>query len=192
MPFTPEEEKTELRRWVREQLRQRTPQQMRQEDDAMFARFLTLPQVEEARTIFAFWGVPGREPETGRLVRQLTDMGKRVGLPRMLPEHQMEVRLFDPDIPLHSVSFGIQEPGEDCPLIAREEIDLVLVPAVCYDRRGYRLGFGGGYYDRWLAGFSGGTVGLCRGCILQPQVPVESHDSRVDTLITENQCLSFL
>ena len=109
----------------------------------------------------------------------------------MLPDHRMEVRRYDPDRPLVSVSFGISEPGEDCPLIAREAINLVLVPAVCYDRRGYRLGFGGGYYDRWLAGFSGVTVGLCREAVLQEAVPTEAHDARVDLLLTEVECLSF-
>ena len=131
-----------------------------------------------------------QEPETGRLVQALTARGKRVGLPRMLPEHRMEVRLYDPAIPLRCVSFGIQEPGEDCPLIAREEIDLILVPAVCYDRRGYRLGFGGGYYDRWLAGFSGVRVGLCRGRVLQEALPREDHDLPVDLVVTETECLS--
>ena len=65
------------------------------------------------------------------------------------------------------------------------------MPAVCYDRRGYRLGFGGGYYDRWLAGFSGFRVGLCRGLVLQDRVPTEAHDSRVDLLITEQESLSL-
>ncbi|RHR11022.1 5-formyltetrahydrofolate cyclo-ligase [Pseudoflavonifractor sp. AF19-9AC] len=191
MPFTPDQEKKELRRQVRSQLASLEAEQLRREDDAMFARFLALPQMEKAKTIFAFWGIPGREPETGRLVQELTALGKRVGLPRMLPEHQMEVRLYDPNIPMHSVAFGIQEPGEDCPLIAREEIDLILVPAVCYDRQGYRLGFGGGYYDRWLEHFSGYRVGLCRSCILQDHVPTEAHDTKVDTLITELECLSL-
>ena len=103
----------------------------------------------------------------------------------------METRLYDPAIPMKQVSFGILEPGEDCPLVPREEIDLVLVPAVCYDRRGYRLGFGGGYYDRWLERFEGPTVGLCREAVLQETVPIEAHDRRVDTLITEKGCLSL-
>ena len=103
----------------------------------------------------------------------------------------MEVRLYDPDKPLIEVGFGISEPGEDCPLMAKEDIDLILVPAVCYDRRGYRLGFGGGYYDRWLEHFSGFRVGLCRKAVLQETVPTEAHDSRVDLLITEEETFSF-
>lgn len=155
----------------------------------MFERFLALPWVERADTLFLFWGVPKREPETEQLVRELTRRGKRVGLPRMLPDHTMEVRQFDPRIPLREASFGIWEPPETAPALLKQEIDLALVPAVCYDRRGYRLGFGGGYYDRWLADFSGGAVGLCRGAFLQEQVPAEAHDRRVDLVLTETECI---
>ena len=185
------EEKALLRRRVREQLKTLDPAALRAGDDALFARFLALPQLEEARTVFAFWGIPGREPETARLIPKLLERGKRVCLPRMLPGRQMELRLYDPGRPMAAAAFGILEPGEDCPLVDRGEVDLILVPAVCYDRRGFRLGFGGGYYDRWLAGSAALRVGLCRQAILQDTVPVEAHDTRVDVLITEGEGLSF-
>ena len=169
MASTIDLEKKELRRRVREQLSALSRSALVHSDDALFEKFLSLPQVEEAQTVFAFWGIPGKEPDTARLIGELVRRGKTVGLPRMLPDHR----------------------GEDCPLIAREDIGLVLVPAVCYDRRGYRLGFGGGYYDRWLAGFSGVTVGLCRETVLQETVPTEAHDARVDLLLTEGECLSL-
>lgn len=184
-------EKKELRQAVRRRLAALSPEELVRSDEALFERFLALPQVEAAGTVFAFWGIPGKEPDTAHLIGELVRRGRRVGLPRMLPEHRMEVRQYCPDRPMVQVSFGISEPGEDCPLMDREEISLVLVPAVCYDRRGYRLGFGGGYYDRWLEGFSGVKIGLCRGAVLQNQVPVEAHDARVDLLLTEEECLSF-
>ena len=83
------------------------------------------------------------------------------------------------------------EPDQYSPLISKDEIDLALVPAVCYDKQGYRLGFGGGYYDRWLEDFKGFKVGMCRDVALQDAVPTEPHDSRVDVLITETQHLTF-
>lgn len=184
-------EKGELRRAVRARLSALTPEELVQSDEALFTRFLALPQVEEADTIFAFWGILGKEPDTSRLIGELVRRGKTVGLPRMLPDRRMEVRRYDPDKPLVTVSFGISEPGEDCPLLAREEIGLALAPAVCYDRRGFRLGFGGGYYDRWLEGFSGVTVGLCREAVLQDRVPTQAHDARVDILLTEGESLSL-
>lgn len=192
MAFTIAEEKAALRRAVRAELAQMTREKREESDSALFARFLALPRVEAAKTIFAFWGIPGKEPDTARLIKALADRGKVIGLPRMLPGHQMEVRRYDPDRPLVSVSFGILEPDEGCPILDQKDIDLALVPALCYDRRGYRLGFGGGYYDRWLAGFSGARVGLCRELVLQNVVPTEEHDSKVELLLTEAEtlCLS--
>lgn len=191
MPFTTAEEKALLRRQVRRELAQLTREEREASDAALFARFLALPEVEAARTIFAFWGIPEKEPDTSRLIAALTARGKEIGLPRMLPGHRMEVRRYDPARPLVSVSFGILEPGQGCPILSKEDIDLVLVPGVCYDRRGYRLGFGGGYYDRWLADFPGYRVGLCREKVLRDRVPTEAHDSRVDRLLTEGEGLSF-
>ena len=113
-------------------------------------------------------------------------------LPRMLPGRQMEARLYDPERPMVQAELGVWEPDSGCPLVKREDMDLILVPALCYDRQGCRLGFGGGYYDRWLAGDSTPRVGLCRRAVLQERVPAEPHDSRVDVLLTEEESLSFL
>jgi len=190
MPSAVADEKKELRRQVRLQLARLSPEELHVSDEALFRRFLALPQVAAADTIFAFWGIPGKEPETARLIQALLTRGKRMGLPRMLPEHQMEIRQYLPQRPLVPVSFGISEPDEGCPLLKREEIDLILVPAVCYDRQGYRLGFGGGYYDRWLEHFKGFRVGMCREAVLQDKVPTEAHDSRVDLLLTESESMS--
>lgn len=191
MPSTIDLEKKDLRSRVRRRLTDIAPEELERSDTALFEKFLALPQVAEAKTIFAFWGIPGKEPDTAKLIAELVNRGKRIGLPRMLPGHQMEVREYSPARPLVPVAFGISEPGEDCPLISKEEIDLILVPAVCYDRAGYRLGFGGGYYDRWLERFEGFRVGLCRECVLQDKVPTEAHDSRVDVLLTEEEKLRF-
>lgn len=184
------EEKAALRRQIRSQLLALSEEARKTSDRALFDRFLALPQLEQMKTVFAFWGVPKREPETGFLVTELNARGITVGLPRMLPGRGMEVRRYDPDVPLVSAGFGLLEPEESCSLIEKADIDLVLVPALCYDRWGYRLGFGGGYYDRWLADCSALKVGLCREMVLQQRVPVEEHDSRVDLLLTETACLS--
>lgn len=191
MPSTIDLEKKQLRGEVRRQLSAMEPQTLEAGDEALFEKFLAMPQVQKANTIFAFWGIAGKEPDTKKLIAKLVAQGKKIGLPRMLPEHQMEVRLYDPEKPLVPVGFGISEPGLDCPILEKKDIDLILVPAVCYDRQGYRLGFGGGYYDRWLEHFEGFRVGLCRQAVLQDKVPTEPHDSRVDVLITEEETFCF-
>ena len=158
-------------------------EERRQEDEALLAAFLAAPETERAQTIFLFYGV-GTEPDTSRLLDPLLRRGKRLALPRMLPGRRMQARLYCPDRPLVPHRFGIPEPDEACPILAPEEIDLVLVPALCYDRRGIRLGMGGGYYDRWLADFSGPTLGLCREALLQDRLPAEPHDRPVDAVLT--------
>ena len=120
---------------------------------------------------------------------ELTARGKIVGLPRMLPGRQMEVRSYKPGCEMVKAAFGIEEPGESCPVIPKEAVDFVLTPAVAYDERGYRMGFGGGYYDRWLEGFCGVTVGLCRNRVLREEVPVESHDAHVNAVITDTRVI---
>ena len=101
----------------------------------------------------------------------------------------MELRQYCPHRPPAKHPFGILEPDEGCPLVPTEEVDLVLVPALCYDRRGFRLGMGGGYYDRWLEQYDSLTVGLCRAALLQDTLPTESHDRPVDMIITPTSLL---
>ena len=97
----------------------------------------------------------------------------------------MEARLVQRDSTLVRHPYGMLEPGPDCPLIPPDQIDLVLVPGLAFDRSGGRLGRGGGYYDRWLAGFSGITAALCRDGLLMEAIPRLPHDLGVDLVITE-------
>ena len=82
-------------------------------------------------------------------------------------------------------AYGIPEPDERCPLVEKGEVDLVLTPNLCCDRLGYRLGHGGGYYDRWLADYTGITVALCPQIWLQETLPRDGFDRPVDVVITE-------
>lgn len=187
--MTMKEEKAALRAQIWAELGEMTAGEKAKSDGEIFERFLSLPEVEHAEVFFAFWGIPGREPNTALLIEKLLERGKTVGLPRMLPGRQMEVRRYDPAIPMVTVAFGIQEPSTECELIAKENVDFVLTPAVAYDENGYRMGFGGGYYDRWLEGYSGVKVGLCREKVLRPHVPVEPHDAHVDAVVTEDRVI---
>ena len=186
--ITTAEQKARLRTQLREQLAAVPDTQRIEEDNALFTAFLALPEVARAQTVFLFCGM-GTEPDTSRLFPILLDRGKRIALPRMLPGRQMEVRRFFPERPLVKHPFGIPEPDENCPLLDPEDIDLVLVPALCYDRKGFRLGMGGGYYDRWLTRYHGPTVGLCRQSLLQDHLPVQPHDRPVNVVITPSELI---
>ena len=86
-------------------------------------------------------------------------------------------------------TFGIPEPGEQCPEIAPEEIDLCLVPALACDASGIRLGYGGGFYDRFLPQTAACRMVLCAQERFLQQVPAEQHDMHCDCVVTENEVM---
>ena len=174
--MTPAERKAELRRHAAA-----LPQV---DAGALFQRFLALPQVEEADTVMVFYGT-GREPDTLPLILALLERNKRVALPVVLPHREMETRqVLDPD-QLVPNRFGIPEPDSTCPIIPKEEIAAALIPHLMVDWEGYRLGWGGGYYDRWLVDFSGFTVCVCRPGRLVEHMPREEFDIPVKLVLVD-------
>ena len=174
--MTVKERKEELRRYAAT-----LPQA---EAGPLFDRFLALPQVEAADTVMAFYGT-GREPDTLPLLRALLEKGKRVVLPVCLPRRGMEARqLLDPDR-LVPNRYGIPEPDRSCPAVDKREIAVALIPNLMVDRDGYRLGWGGGYYDRWLVDYPGFTVCVCRRGRLLERMPREKFDIPVKLVLIE-------
>lgn len=158
----------------------------RLESDALLRRnFLNHPQVARAETILLFAGM-GLEVDTRPLLEQLEGQGKRICLPRCLPGHAMEARRYD-SARLVRHRYGMLEPNLSCPVVDKAQIDLILVPGLCFDRRCFRLGRGGGFYDRYLADFQGVTLSLCRQVLLCEAVPVEPWDRPVDAVLTERE-----
>lgn len=83
--------------------------------------------------------------------------------------------------------FGMLEPAPDLPVVPPEVVDLVLVPGVAFDLAGGRLGFGGGYYDRFLPTTPALRVGVAHECCLADALPVDEHDQRMDWIVTPTQ-----
>lgn len=147
-------------------------------------RFLALPELKGAETVMLFCGV-GRELDTMPLLERLLAEGKRVAFPVCLPGRQMEVRCVTSPEELVPGAFGIPAPGPGCPVVEKEEIGLVLVPCLLCDREGYRLGWGGGYYDRWLADYVGPTVCICPGGRMEEHLPRDEYDIPVGLVLTQ-------
>lgn len=182
------EEKALLRQEIRKKTAALPLADKTASDKDLLARFLAEPAVERAETILLFYGV-GIEPETAGLFAPLWKRGKRLLLPCCLPQRQMLARVVTDLAQTVPDRMGIPTPTQDCVPLERTEIDLILVPALCYDRQGYRLGQGGGYYDRYLADYHGTTLGLCRRALLQDAVPREAHDLPVERVIAEEETL---
>jgi len=168
----------------KEELRRHAAALPKADAGALFRRFLALPQVKAAGTIMVFCGT-GREPDTVPLIRALLDMGKRVALPVVLSHRGMEARQVVDVDQLVPNRFGIPEPDGSCPVIEKGDIAVALIPDLMVDREGYRLGWGGGYYDRWLSDFPGFTVCVCPPGHLVEHMPREEFDVPAKLVLIE-------
>ena len=176
------EEKAVLRREVREQAAQLPEILRKAQDKALFKAFLGLEPVKNGKTVLVFWGMDP-EPETTGLISALLAYGKQVALPVCRADGTLEARLYRGGRLVRN-RYGIPEPGEDCPRVEREDLDVVLVPALCYDRKGFRLGRGKGFYDRFLAEYTGVSVGMCYKELVREELPRQEHDLPVKILLT--------
>ncbi len=99
-------------------------------------------------------------------------------------DHSMKFYNFEPN-KLIRHSLGMLEPSETSEEVTDNDIQLVLVPGLAFDQHGGRLGYGGGYYDRFLAGLSGVSLGVTYNCTLLEQIPKSEFDIPVNYLVTE-------
>ena len=123
--------------------------------------------------------------------------GKTVGLPRCGADSQMEFYRVQSHADLAKGAYNIPEPSDSCPLLGRDELSemtrkvVCLVPGVAFDRNGYRMGYGGGYYDRYLADFQGIRVGITYAALLREQIPTETFDLKMNFVVTDTEILQF-
>jgi 5-formyltetrahydrofolate cyclo-ligase len=178
------------RRIRREVLRERdaAPTTVRQESGERVAeRFLALPEVQRATTIMLFWSF-GSEVPTRPLIDRLHERGVAVALPTVEGAELVPVR-YVPGDPTTLTSFGVEEPVGGVRLDP-SAIEVVGVPGVAFDRRGRRIGYGGGYYDRFLRGLRAFTVGLAFELQVRDEdLPGGSFDLRVDAIVTEEETI---
>ncbi|MBR5452914.1 MAG: 5-formyltetrahydrofolate cyclo-ligase [Clostridia bacterium] len=112
--------------------------------------------------------------------------GKTVAFPVSSPGGIMEYRSVDSLDMLSPGNMGILEPGEgSLPFSPEGKVCLCVVPAFLFDKKGYRVGYGGGYYDRFLASYKGSTMGVIYNDCILDRVPRGRYDLPVDILVTE-------
>jgi len=155
-------------------------------DKGLFLRVVSLEEFAAARNIMIYYSVK-REPATHEIAEAALSMGKTVAFPLCCRGGIMHAHVVQSLDDLRPAMLGIPAPPDTSPVIAQEELDLVVVPALTYDRNGYRIGYGGGYYDRYLRGISAFTVGLARERLLRDELPREAHDIAVKCVVTEER-----
>lgn len=145
---------------------------------------LDLPEVQSARTLGLYLALP-REVATDRIIASARQRGQNLALPAWRKvEGIYGMARWEADAPLSQGHYGIQEPAQT-EWIAMNDIDVMIVTCLAFDANGWRLGHGGGHFDRLLAGHPGLKLCLAFECQKMLAAPCEEHDVPVNLVVTE-------
>lgn len=153
------------------------------ESERIIEKLLETEEYRNAKTVFAYVSF-GSEVETYNLLERILSDGKRLAVPLCDTDSRIMSAVWIEDLSqLVCGSYGIPEPPQKGITLGKKEIDLIVVPGLCFDRSGIRLGYGGGYYDKFLCGFKGDSVGLAFSRCITESLPSEEFDCKVDRII---------
>lgn len=152
--------------------------------DLVEENLLWLPQVIAAETVLLFYSF-GTEVATGGMASRVLAQGKRLLLPYLV-EDMMETAEVLPGETLEPSDYGPREPARRA-AVDPAAVDVVVTPGLAFDKRGNRLGYGGGHYDRYLERMGPGAlrVGVAFSLQIIERIPVEPGDQRVDVVISD-------
>jgi len=177
--------KRELRDGIKARRRALSPEAKAEADRAIARRLLDTWQYRECETLMIYAST-AIEVDTYQVIERALADGKRVALPRCIPgTRNMNFHYVGSLDELSPGTFSVNEPSADAPLVSRPERALMVVPALSLDWSGYRLGYGGGYYDRYIADFKGRTIGVCYARDCRRRLRHGRFDRTVDVIITE-------
>ena len=178
--------KAELRKKILQEMKALSQEQKQAMDRALTERFLQHPFYQEAKTIATYLSFP-HEFQTQELIEQALKDDKKVLIPKTYPKGRMDFVVYDPQ-QLVKTSFGLLEPQGDLEVVEPSQIDLIHVPGLAFTTEGYRIGYGGGYYDRYLEHFAGHTMSTIYPCQVQ-EFNSEDHDIAVQEVLIDERNL---
>lgn len=182
--------KAELRREIAEKRRHLDPAWRIEASQQIADRLRRHEVFNAARTIALYKAIAG-EVVLESLFPVCWAAGKQTCIPIYNAERNVyEMARISEETRFNIGNYGIQEPVSPS-LVSMEEIDLVIVPGVAFDAAGNRLGRGGGYYDRLLAGFTGVSIAVAFDFQIVPEIPCDSRDIPVDGVLTEKKILKL-
>lgn len=177
--------KKAMRREIKEYVGELDPEYCIQADDAIFRAVTRLREYEQARTIFCYVGT-SHEINTAPIIKHALSRGKVAAVPRCTGKGIMQACVIRSLDDLKEGFYGLFEPDSRSACLRPEEIGFAVIPCLSCSSSGKRLGYGGGYYDRYLPGVKGVKAVLCRGRVMREDIPMEDHDQTVDLVISEN------
>ncbi len=183
-------EKDGLRAYFKEKRKALSSEEKRALDEAIASRVLQSAAFRYASTLLAY-APKGEEVDILPVCEAALAKGKRLAFPRCYGEGEMSFHLITSFSELSPGKYGILEPPSDAPVFSFAPATLCLVPGLSFDRSGYRLGYGKGYYDRFLSRFEGTALGVVYADFISESLPHGTFDFSVSALITENGVLAL-
>ena len=178
-------DKKELRRYIREQKRHFTPQQLGEMSLCIMSSLLSHSQIQKADYVLMYHSLLD-EVDTHSALDQLLAMGKKVLLPKVVSDTEMTIHEYiGADSLQPSEPYGILEPTTPELSIINCQLSIAIVPGMAFDKQGHRLGRGKGYYDRFLSLIPNiYKIGVCFPFQMLESIPSESTDVVMDEVIT--------
>ncbi|MCL2124860.1 MAG: 5-formyltetrahydrofolate cyclo-ligase [Oscillospiraceae bacterium] len=176
--------KDELRVKLKDKINALPKEYIDDSDKGITQRVLSMDVFKAARNLLLYYSVE-REPLTHEIATAALLSGKAVAFPLSYRGGIMQARAVSSLDELRPAMLGIPAPPDTSALVEQDSLDLIIVPALTYDRERYRLGYGGGYYDRYLQNAHAITIGLARGRLIAEALPREQHDIAVNYVVTE-------
>ena len=174
-------DKKELRRSIREQKRAMTEEEIVSRSEALAQQFYASEAYKNAKTIYGYMPY-NQEVRTVAMLEQALKDGKRVAVPKCYGD-EMKFIYLDDLTQVEKGYAGIPEPIADGP-VADDKTALVLMPGLAFDPQGHRIGYGGGFYDKFLAAEpEHPTLALCYAFQMLPHLDTEEHDIPVNTVL---------
>lgn len=152
-------------------------------DEKIFINLIGLEEYKKAGTVFIYVSIDSEIDTRALLARVLKD-GKRLGVPR-LSGKVMEIKEVSDLSCLTPGTYNIPEPPAEAVDVRPEEIDFSVIPCVTCNRKGERLGRGGGYYDRFLKDYKGAAAALCRESLMKNNIPLDEQDVNIPIVVTD-------
>ena len=184
--------KKEMRAQARKMRRSLSPEVKNALDRKIKNKLLNLFAVREATTVLCYVSTE-IEVDTRDFISTLLEQGKRVAVPRCEGDDgEMNFYYINSLSELSSGSFGVDEPNPSQSVMFADAVDSVcIVPAFMFDKSGYRLGYGKGYYDRYLSRYKGFPIGVCYSENLQDELFHGKYDRAVSLVVTDKEILTM-
>lgn len=184
-------DKKSIRNTIRKELLKMSVKQHTQKSLMIHNKLINTIDIKEAKTIaVTISNFP--EVNTKPLIEALWKIGKRVAVPRCIPKtKEMHFYIIENFEQLENVYMDLYEPIiEQTVYIKKSDIDVLIAPGIAFDNKGFRIGYGGGYYDRYLTDYKKKTISLAFELQIVDKIPINEYDLSICTIITEERFIN--